>query len=354
MSHYTGYIGTYTKEGSQGIYTFILDIETQKIIDINVAAELGNPTYVSIDQKNQILYSVIKEGESGGVAAYSIHNQTNELFLLNSQVTEGAPPCHVTVNQDNQYIVSANYHKGMIELFELKNGAILEKLSSAVHHGSGPNKDRQEKPHAHYAGFTPDEKYVVAIDLGTDQLITYVINNRELKKITSLTFKPGSGPRHLVFHPNGKFAYVMTELSSEVVTLAYNKENGHFSEIQYITTIPTEYNGNNQGSAIHITSDGRFVYVSNRGHNSIASFRVNEVSGELTFIEFTSSEGDWPRDFSLDPTEKFLIVANQESGNLVLFSRDGETGRLTLLQSNSKVPQPVCVKFLNNFTIMKE
>jgi 6-phosphogluconolactonase len=347
MSQYIGYIGTYTKAGSKGIYSFELDTKSKRIIDVKVASEIENPTYLAIDQKNQFLYSVIKKGDAGGVAVYSIDKGTKELLPLNHQVSEGAPPCHVSVDENNRYVVTANYHKGTIDLYELIEENVLQVKSTAVHHGSGPNKDRQEKPHAHFAGFTPDEKYVVAIDLGTDQLITYEMKNQELKSVASFSFKPGSGPRHLVFHPNEKFAYVMTELSSEVIILAYHRENGSFTEIQTIRTIPEDFLQNNQGSAIHFTSDGRFVYVSNRGHNSIASFQVNEESGELVFIEFTSTEGDWPRDFTLDPTEKFLLVANQESGNLALFSREDSTGILSLLQSNIQVPQPVCIKFLH-------
>jgi 6-phosphogluconolactonase len=151
----------------------------------------------------------------------------------------------------------------------------------------------------------------------------------------------------MTFHPNGKIAYLMTELSNEVVVLAYSQEDGSFKELQYISTIPDDFTENNQGSAIHISSDGRFVYAANRGHDSIAVFSTNSDSGELTFVERTSTEGNWPRDFALDPTEKFLIASNQESSSLVLFERNQETGKLTLLQSDITVPDPVCVKFLN-------
>lgn len=167
-------------------------------------------------------------------------------------------------------------------------------------------------------------------------------------EVSSLSVRPGSGPRHLTFHPNGIFAYLMTEISSEVVVLKYNPEDGSFTELQYIKAIPENFTENSQGSAIHISNDGRFVYAANRGHNSIAVFSVNGESGELTFIEHTSTEGDWPRDFVLDPTENFLVASNQNSSNLILFKRDRSTGRLTLIQSDVTVPDPVCVKFLNS------
>src|SRR5690606_4242642 len=222
-----------------------------------------------------------------------------------------------------------------------------ESIQSVVaHEGSGPH-ERQEKPHTHFSGFTPDEKYVVAVDLGIDQLITYEIQEEGLKEVTRLSVKPGSGPRHIAFHPNGKHAYIMTELSNEVIALSYDSNNGSFTELQYISTIPGDFTDNSQGSAIHISKDGKFVYVSNRGHNSIAVFQVDETSGNLTLVERVSSGGDWPRDFVFDPTEKFLVGSNQESSNLVLYSRDSDTGKLTLLDSDITVPYPVCVKFLN-------
>ncbi len=151
----------------------------------------------------------------------------------------------------------------------------------------------------------------------------------------------------MVFHPNGKYAYVMTEFSSEVIVLTYYKEDGHFTEKQYISTLPADFSENNQGSAIHISSDGRFVYAGNRGHNSIAVFSVDVETGELSFVEHTSTEGDWPRDFMFDPTEKFIVASNQESSNLVLFSRNKDAGKLTLIQADIDVPHPVCIKFLH-------
>ncbi|MDQ0242984.1 6-phosphogluconolactonase [Bacillus fengqiuensis] len=346
---FTGYVGTYTKGDSKGIYTFTLDTETAKMTDVKEAAQLENPTYVTVSQDNRYLYAVVKKGDTGGVAAYSIDQQTGELTALNDQTLEGASPCHVSVDSKNRYVVTANYHKGTIESYVVNqaHGTVQPVSSIMQHEGAGPNQERQEKPHAHYAGFTPDEKYVAAVDLGIDQLITYKLNDGMLTKGNTLSVKPGSGPRHLAFHPNGKYAYIMTELSSEVIVLAYNAGDGSFTELQYISTIPQDFTENNQGSAIHLSSDGRFVYAGNRGHDSIAVFSVNEESGELTFVKHTSTEGNWPRDFMLDPTEKFLIASNQESHNLVLFSRDEDAGTLTLLQSDVTVPYPVCIKFFN-------
>ncbi|MRH41799.1 beta-propeller fold lactonase family protein [Aquibacillus halophilus] len=344
---FIGYVGTYTKIESKGVYSFVLDAKKGEITDIKLAAELDNPTYLTVSNNNKNLYAVAKEGDEGGVTAFSLNDQTGELTKLNSQVSSGSPPCHVSVNKDNSNVVTANYHTTKVESYLTnKDGSVNPETSVVEHEGTGPH-NRQEKPHIHFAGFTPDEKYVIAIDLGSDQITTYSVDNGALEKVHIFKTKPGSGPRHMAFHPNGKYAYVMTELSSQVVVLNYHVEDGSFTELQSIPTIPTNFNETNDGSAIHISSDGKFVYAGNRGHNSITIFSVDQNSGQLSFVDWTSTEGNWPRDFVLDPTEKFLIVSNQKSNTLVLFARNELTGRLNLLQSGVKVPEPVCVKFLN-------
>jgi 6-phosphogluconolactonase len=347
MTKFTGYVGTYTKQESKGVYQFTLDTERKEISDVKLAAEVGNPTYVTVSEDNKNLYAVSKEGENGGITAFSIDNLTGGLNKLNSHSTPGANPCHVSVGQDNRNVVTANYHTKEIQSYVTNEDGSLHSLVSTIEHaGSGPH-ERQEKPHMHYAGYTPDGKYVIAIDLGSDRIYTYAAENGELSEAGIFETKPGSGPRHLTFHANGKFAYVMTELSSEVLVLHYNEKDGSFSEQQYIPAIPEDFNETNDGSAIHISADGHNVYAGNRGHNSIAVYKVDQDSGLLTFVEWTSTEGNWPRDFVLDPTDEFLVASNQKSNTLTLFGRDKETGRLELLQSGVKVPEPVCVKFLN-------
>jgi 6-phosphogluconolactonase len=347
MTKYYGYIGTYTKGESKGIYSFSLDTELNKLSEVEVAAELGNPTYLTISKDNRHVYSVIKSGEEGGVAAYSIDENNRSLHLLNSQTAAGSPPCHVSIDEELNLVLTANYHKGTVESHLTKEDGALQPASSVMEHvGSGPDS-RQEKAHTHYAGMAPDGKYAVAVDLGTDELITYEVQDGKLIKKSVFTFTPGSGPRHLAFHSNGKIAYVMTEFSSEVVVLSYNAEDGSFKQLQSIKTIPQDFTENNQGSAIHLSSDSRFVYAGNRGHDSIAVFAVDEDTNTLTFVEHTSTYGNWPRDFVLDPSEKFVIASNQNSSNLSLYSRDAETGKLSLLQKDVAVPDPVCVKFLH-------
>lgn len=344
-SKYIGYVGTYTKAESKGVYTFSLDTNKEEITDVRVAAELDNPTYVTVSDDNKYLYAVAKEEDNGGVTAFTIDAQTGELKPLNSEVSAGAPPCHVSVNRDNSSVVTANYHTTKVEAFRTNDDGSVQAPIFVEHQGSGPH-ERQEKPHLHYAGFSPDEKYVIAIDLGSDKVITYSLEDSAFNEVNTLSTKPGSGPRHITFHPNGKFAYVMTELSSEVIALSFDAEKGSFKELQYISTIPEDFTENNQGSAIHLSSDGKFVYAGNRGHNSIAIYSVNQNSGELTFVDWSITEGEWPRDFVLDPSEKFVVASNQNSNTLVLFKRDEETGKLSVVQTGVHVPEAVCVKFL--------
>ncbi|MBD8067918.1 lactonase family protein [Bacillus sp. PS06] len=347
MTKLIGYVGTYTKEESKGVYQFTLDTDDKVIKEVKLAAELDNPTYVTVSHNNKYLYAVAKEGDKGGVTALSINPESGELSKLNSQALAGSPPCHVSINHDNSLVLTANYHTTVIASYLTNEDGSLNPAASVVEHaGSGPH-ERQEKPHMHFAGFTPDENYAIAIDLGSDRVITYSINHGKLTETQVFHTKPGSGPRHITFHPNKNIAYVMTELSSEVIVLNYNEMDGSFTEQQTIRTIPKDFNQINDGSAIHISPDGQYVYAANRGHNSIAVFKVEQDSNQLSFVEWTTTEGDWPRDFVIDPSGEFLVATNQKSNSMTLFGRDKNTGKLTLIQSEVKVPEPVCVKFLN-------
>lgn len=339
-----GFIGTYTKEQSEGIYSFTFDTTTHKIENIKVVAKVDNPTYLAISKDKRFLYSIVQEGNKGGVASFSLDRSTGKIQALNRQLTEGPQPCHISVDSKGRYLLATNYHKGTISAFTLneETGIINDYPSVITHQGAIPEKI----PHTHYAAFTPDEKYVVAVDLGLDRIFTYELVDSTLQEISHLSLKADSGPRHLVFHPNERYAYIMTEFSSEVIVLRYQAENGTFTEEQSISTIPATFKENNQGSFIHISSDGRFIYAGNRGHNSVAVFSVDKETNLLTLVERISSEGDWPRDFTLDPTEEYIVGSNQNSNNLVLYKRNKETGTLTLLKSDIPVPNPVCIKFI--------
>lgn len=342
------YVGTYTTGEGKGIYSFQMDLNTGLIENVKLEAELGNPTYLNLDLKNKFLYSAIKKDKKGGVAAFSINPITKALDLINYELSEGNSPCHVSLDSKNQYVFSANYHKGISEVYPLEDdGSVKPVLSMTIHEGSGPNKDRQEKAHVHFAALTPDEKYLCVIDLGIDKMITYSLDNGILSKHNEIILKSGSGPRHMDFHPNKRFAYIVTELSSEILALEYDFVNGSFKEIQYISALPSDYIGENLGSAIHISLDGKYLYASNRGHDSIAAFSIDSDSGKLTLVSHTYVEGNHPRDFNIDPTGKFLVVANKDTNNIVPFLIDKVTGKLTKINSDISIPNPVCIKFLN-------
>ncbi len=344
MTKYIGFAGTYTREQSKGIYCFELDSEAKKLQAVQAVASVGSPTYLTISEDDRYLFSVGQDGELGGMRAYAINAETHTLNQINEQLLEGRAPCHVSIRDGK--LVTGNYHKGEVGLYSVNKDGSLELGQFVKHEGNGPH-ERQEKSHVHFAGFTPDGNYVVVCDLGTDELVTYRIEAGELIRHDTLSIKPGSGPRHIVFHPNEKTAYLLTELSSEVIVLAYHADDGSFTEKQTIKAKPEGFTDTNDASAISISSDGKFLYTGNRGHNSIAVFQVEGETDFLTLIEFTATGGDWPRDFVLDPTESFIVASNQHSGNLVLFERNKVTGKLTKLNSEVDVPEVVCVKFLN-------
>ncbi|GIO21691.1 lactonase family protein [Oceanobacillus sp. J11TS1] len=344
MSKYFGYAGTYTRKTSQGIYRFTLDTETEQLSASEVAAELGNPTYINFNENQDYLYAVAQEDEMGGVNAFRVDKENGQLIPINGQLVEGNPPCHLEATEN--IVVTGNYHKGEIGLHFVHENGEVEQGHFTKHHGDGPH-ERQEKPHVHFTGFTPDKKFIVVADLGTDRLVTYKVEDSSLKEVSTFHAKPGSGPRHIVFHPSKPVAYLLTELSSEVIVLDYNSETGEFKEKQTMLAKPADFTETNDASAIHITSDGKYLYTGNRGHNSITSFQIDSTSGELALIGFTPSGGEWPRDFVLDPTEKFLLASNQHTGNVVLFKRDTDTGKLTQTNQMIEVPEVVCVKVLS-------
>lgn len=347
MKQWTGYLGTYTKEESEGVYHFTFDSETESITNVTAVGAIDNPTYLTPSFNQEYLYAVAKEGDEGGVTAFKIDPNTQALIQLNSAAKAGSPPCHVSVSKDNQWLVTANYHTKEIISYQLaEDGSIKQLADIKVHEGTGPH-ERQEKPHMHYAGFSPDERFVIAVDLGSDEITSYRIDDEgKMTKEAVFLAPAGSGPRHIEFHPNKTIAYVMTELTSEVLTLAFDADTGIFTLISKLKAIPKSHTTVNDGSAVHVTKDGKFVYVGNRGHNSITSFKINQETFSLELIDYTDTLGDWPRDFSLTPDDRHLICANQNTGTLTVFKRDVNSGELISTQTDVKAPESVCVKFL--------
>ncbi|WP_035795504.1 lactonase family protein [Clostridium akagii] len=347
---YIAYVGTYTYGDSKGIYKFTLNETEHKIEDINLAIAASFPTYLAISKNNKHLYSVVKDDDNGGLAAFEIDASNHELKPLNIKLTSGKSPCHVILNDENDYVFSANYHKAELISYPLSpDGNLLDASDKITHKGFGPNKLRQDAAHIHFVDFTPDKKYLYTIDLGLDKLSVYKFKDGKIKEDIDkgLYLKPGSGPRHMAFHPNGNFSYIITELSSEIITLEYNKITCSFKEIQYISSLPSDCLVQSGGGAVHLSSDGNFLYASNRGYDSITVFKIDTISGKLEFLCNTKLKGKSPRDFSLSPSGNSLLVVNQDSNNLELYSVDKTTGKLTDLNISEYIPNPVCIKFLD-------
>lgn len=332
-------LGTYTRRVSEGIYSIMLDTKAQELKDLKLEAKENSPTYLAKSRKGK-LYTVTSADGKGGIGAYDA-----KLLLLNTVTEEGAPLCYVAVDEARQLAYGANYHKGEVNVYRiLEDGSLA--LADAVFHkeATGPHEN-QDAPHAHFSGLTPDQRLAVC-DLGTDIVYTYDVSaDGKLKEVAQYHAEPGTGPRHLVFHPDGQHAYLFGELASTVTVLAYHPETGSFEARQKISTLPEDFDAFNGGAAIRISKDGRFLYASNRGHDSIAVYEVLKDGGKLALIQLISAEGAFPRDFALDPGNDFLVAANQNTDNLSLYRRDAETGRLTLLQKNVYAPECVCVYF---------
>lgn len=338
-------LGTYTRNESEGIYSIELNTETKKLENLKVEANVGSPTYLDISEDGSLLYAVLKEDENhGGIVSFK---KADDGTYATEDVStrEGSAPCYVAYDPKRNFLYTANYHNGEVAVYETNELGSLKLKDSVTHSGKSVHEN-QKGPHAHYFDLTPDDNYLIACDLGTDEVLTYQVDDDgKLTELDRISVAPGTGPRHLVFHPNGKYAYLFGELSSDVIALSYDSESGALNQIQTISSIPEDHTEFNGGAAIRISSDGKFVYASNRGHDSIVIYAVQE-DGTLELVGYTPTEGETPRDFNLDPTEEFLVVGHQDSNNLTLFGRDEETGKLSLLQKDVFAPEVVCVKFI--------
>lgn len=335
-------LGTYTKKTSRGIYQLTLDTEKKKLVDASPLIDEDNPTYLCTASQT-VLYTVTKDNDRGGIAGYKKQADGSYAFI-NKVLADGAPPCYVSLDNDRQLLYAANYHKGTVTVYKIEKDGSIKLTDEISHSGNGPHEN-QQSAHAHYADLTPDKRVVVC-DLGIDQVVTYdVTPEGTLTEVAHYDAEPGTGPRHLVFHPNGHYAYLFGELSSTLIVLRYHEETGEFSELQTISSIPSTHQTHNGGAAIRVSEDGKFLYASNRGHNSIIVCEVLEDGKKIKEIQHISTEGDFPRDFALDPSSHFLIVANQNTDNLTLFERDSLSGRLTLVEKDVLVPECVCVTF---------
>lgn len=343
-------VGTYTGSGSEGIYVYSFNETNGEMKKLSsVAAE--NPSYLAVSDNHKYVYAVMENGDGkGAVGAFTFDKQTAELKPINTQPSLGDAPCYVTVDKTNKWVVIANYSGGNFCVYPIsEDGSLGEAVQNIQHTGSSVNKDRQEKAHAHAAVFTPDQQHIAVVDLGTDKIMVYPFNASKEKPVgekpIEIKSKPGAGPRHIVFHPSRPFAYVIEELSGNVS--AYRFQDGKFTLLQTISAHPSGFKGTIGSAAIKISPDGNFLYASNRGEsNTIAEFAIETSIGKLRLKDVKATGGDSPRDFTIDPSGKYLLSTNSRSGSVAVFKRNVSTGALTADPVQVPIPQPVCLVFV--------
>jgi 6-phosphogluconolactonase len=351
------FVGTYTggAGNSKGIYRFDFDPATGQLTHRALAAEINNPSFLAIHPNHRFLYAVGElesfEGKknSGAISAFAIDPKTGDLKLLNQRPSGGAGPCHLIVDKKGGHVLAANYSGGSVCVIPIDDDGQLGQATAFKQHvGSSVNKQRQEGPHAHSINLDAANRFAVVADLGLDKVMIYKYDagkgtlTPNDPSATDIT--PGSGPRHFAFHPDGRHAYVINELTSTVTAMDYDAEHGVLKPIQTISTLPADFRGETTCAEVQVHPSGKFLYGSNRGHDSIAVFRIDSESGRLTAAGHQSQEIKTPRNFGIDPTGSFLIVANQDSNSMVVFRINGETGELTPGGTKVEVPMPVCVK----------
>ena len=338
-------IGTYTGQGSDGIYSLLFNLETGKLDSLRLMAKTTNPSYLAISKDRSRVFTV-NETQNGGVSSFAWNKISNELELISEQPSEGDYPCYAALNADESLFTIGNYITGNVLAYQLNSGGVIAPSPTIKQHvGTGANPDRQEGPHAHCTIFSKDNNFLYAVDLGIDQVLAYQAGDETLGEASvALQMDAGDGPRHLIFHPTKNMAFVINELSGTVVSASIDTATGQLTKISKASTLPDDFEGENSCADIHISNDGNFLYASNRGHNSIAIFSVSS-DGSLKRIANESVRGDWPRNFTLSPDNRFLLVANQRSNNIVVFERNAETGLLSFTGTDVSVSQPVCLKF---------
>jgi 6-phosphogluconolactonase len=346
---YIAYVGTYTNQRptpkSKGIYAYRFDAKTGKFTSIGLAGETSSPSFLAVSPNHKFLYAA-NENNNGTVSAFAIDEATGMLKLLNSVSSKGSGPCYVAVDKTGKLVFAANYNNGSVASYQVNaDGSLSEAVSALQHQGSSVNRSRQAGPHAHEAAVSPDNKLLFVPDLGMDKVMEYQIGARgDLTPNTPpfIAVAPGSGPRHIAFAPNGKFAYVMTEMTDSVIAFSYNGKGG-MEEIQ--TTVAAPAAPTTSGAEIVVHPSGKFLYASNRGHNSISIFAI-DAKGKLTAAGNVPTQGKTPRFFGLDPTGAYLIAANQDSDNMVVFKIDQKTGGLTPTGDTIELASPVCIAFI--------
>jgi len=350
------YVGTYTKGESKGIYVYSYDAKSGESEPLGLAAETANPSFLAVDPRQRVLYAVneltrYKGSSSGAVTSFAIDHKTGKLSAINEVASGGADPCYISLDKTGRYVFVANYSGGSVALFPVRKDGGLGDATAFIHHaGTGTNPARQEGPHAHWIETTPDNRCALVADLGLDEVLVYRFDvNRGTLAANDPPFakvNAGAGPRHIAFHPNGKVLFVIDELASTVTVFSFDPSKGALHLLQSLSTLPSGFTENNDTAEIHVHPNGKFLFASNRGHDSIAAFSIDQKTGTLIVVDHFSTQGKTPRNFELDPTGTRLLVANQDSDNIVFFNIDVQTGHLTATGQQLEVSSPVSLRFV--------
>jgi 6-phosphogluconolactonase len=343
------YVGTYTRGPSKGIYAYKFDRATGKLTPSGLAGESSNPSFLAVHPSQRFLYAV-NENDTGMVSAFAIESG-GKLKALNQVSSKGSGPCHLSVDRTGKWLFVANYNSGSVAAIPINaDGSLGEAAETDQHSGKSVNPQRQSGPHAHVATISPDNRFVWVCDLGLDEVFSYRIdaakgmtpNNPPFAKV-----EPGSGPRHVVFRNDSKFGYVESEMAAAVTVFSYDADKGTMKQVQVISALPEDYKGTKSGAEIALHPNSNFLYTSNRGHDSIATFKVDAAKGTLVFLGTTPTQGKTPRDFVIDPSGNYLFAANQDTNNVVAFKIDQQTGALTPTGDKYEIGAPVDLLFVS-------
>jgi len=353
------YVGTYTTGNSEGIYLYRLKLSTGELEHVATTKGVVNPSFLTVAPNRRFLYAVNEVEEfagrkSGAVSAFAVDQKTGQLQFLNQQPSLGSDPCYVSTDTNGRFVLIANYTGGSVSVFPAqRDGRLGEATDFKQGQGSSVNRDRQEGPHAHCIVLDPANRFAYSCDLGTDKIMIFRFDARRGKLLPAeppwTQAKPGSGPRHLAFHRSGDYVFVLNELDCTVTAFARDRRKGTLKELQTLTTLPMGYTGANTCAEIDVSPNGRFLYCSNRGHDSIAIFMI-DARANLTAVGHEPTGGMTPRNFAIDPTGAFLLAANQKSDNIVVFKIDQKSGRPIPTGHMAQVPSPVCLKFTAPFS----
>ena len=350
------YIGTYTRGDSEGIYIAEFDPETGRLERKGVAKGVDNPSFLAVHPTGSWLYAVNEvakvDGEkSGAISSFAIDRKSGELRFLDRVLSGGSAPCHIVVDRAGRHVLTANYSGGNVSVHAIeKDGSLGERTAFVQHTGSSVKKPRQAAPHAHSINLDATQRFAIAADLGLDKLLVYrfdaATGSLRPAEPAFARVAPAAGPRHFDFHPNGRLAYAINEMDSTVTAFRWSAREGKLDTLQTLSTLPEEFTGGNSTADIHVHPNGRFVYGSNRGHDSIVVFAIDEKSGKLSRVENEPTGGRTPRNFNIDPTGRWLLAANQSTNTIVSFRIDEKSGELEPVGQVCEVPTPVCIQFL--------